>query len=345
MKPILKALSLSTLLLSSQLFAHNTSEQNFGIAIHGGAGTINQAKMTTEKRRQYEQGLQAAIDAGYDVLKRGGNSEQAVITAISILEDNPLFNAGKGAVYTYQGTHELDASIMNGDTLQAGAVAGVKTVKNPIKLASGVMHNSVHVLLSGDGAEQFAKHQGLELVDNKHFDTERRYKSLLKAKEKLRKKQQELKDFQAAHQSLDNEFKMGTVGAVALDKQGNLTAGTSTGGMTAKRYGRIGDSPIIGAGTYANNASCAVSATGHGEYFIRYTVASSICKRMEYLGETVEQAASYVINTELKNAGGNGGVVVIDHQGNISMPFNTSGMYRASKSANGKTKVAIFKGE
>jgi len=315
---------------------------NFAIAIHGGAGTIDKSTMTPDKRKQYEDTLELAIDAGYVLLAKGQSSQKAVIAAIKVLEDSPLFNAGKGAVYTYDEQHELDASIMLGHNLQAGAVAGVTSVKNPIELAAKVMNESVHVLLSGRGAEDFAKKHQLTLVDNSYFDTKRRYQSLLKAKQKLAEKQAELKSYQAAHQALDTEFKLGTVGAVALDQKGNLAAGTSTGGMTAKRYGRIGDSPIIGAGTYANNNSCAVSATGHGEYFIRYNVAANVCARVEYQQLSLTEAADTVINKVLKQAGGTGGIIAIDNQGNISMPFNTKGMYRASKSSSGQAFIGIF---
>ena len=231
---------------------------------------------------------------------------------------------------------------MDGKTLQAGAVAGVKTIKNPITLAKKVMDESVHVMLSGEGAQEFAKQQGIKQVDNSYFDTDHRYQSLLKAKQKLLKTQKELKDFRAAHDSLPTKFKVGTVGAVALDKNGNLAAGTSTGGMTAKRFGRVGDSPIIGAGTYANNQSCAVSATGHGEYFIRYHVAADICARVQYQEITLKQAADTVVNDVLKSAGGSGGIIAIDAHGNIAMPFNTKGMYRASKSSSGEQVIAIF---
>lgn len=344
-----KKLILSSILslVSAQLFIGNAvqahQEQPFAIAIHGGAGTINKAKMTDEKRLAYEAKLTQARDAGYALLAKGESSQAAVIAAIQILENSPLFNAGKGAVYTFAGEHELDASIMNGKTLNAGAVSGVKTVKSPIALAEKVMEKSVHVMLSGEGAENFAKQQGLTSVENSYFNTDARYQSLLRAKKKLAEKEQELKDFQAAHQTLGNEYKYGTVGAVALDKSGTLTAGTSTGGMTAKRFGRIGDAPIIGAGTYANNDSCAVSATGHGEYFIRYHVAADICARMQYQGVTLEKAADVVINDVLVKAGGSGGIIAIDPLGNITMPFNSTGMYRASKSSTGEAFVGIFK--
>ena len=334
-------------LVSTQFFiadlASAKDKPTFAIAIHGGAGTIDRSKMSPEKRLAYESALKHARDTGYAILAQGKSSQAAVIAAIQILENSPLFNAGKGAVYTFEGEHELDASIMNGKTLNAGAVSGVKTVKSPIALAESVMEKSVHVMLSGEGAEVFAKQQGLDIVENSYFNTEARYQSLLKAKKKLAEKERELKDFQAAHKTLNNEYKYGTVGAVALDKSGTITAGTSTGGMTAKRFGRIGDAPIIGAGTYANNDSCAVSATGHGEYFIRYHVAADICARMQYQGISLEKAADVVINDVLVKAGGSGGIIAIDTAGNVTMPFNSTGMYRASKSSNGDEFVGIFK--
>jgi len=329
-------------MLSLNTFAKETP---IAIAIHGGAGTISKAKFTPEREKAYRAKLQEAVEAGYAVLEAGGSSLDATIKAVNILENSPFFNAGKGAVYTYEGTHEMDASIMYGKNRQAGAVAGVRHIENPINLARLVMEESVHVMLSGEGAEQFAKKQGMAFVENKHFDTERRYKSLLKAKEKLKKAEKATKDYQAAHQSLEPNFKMGTVGAVALDKDGNISAATSTGGMTAKRFGRIGDSPVIGAGTFADNNSCAVSATGHGEYFIRYNVAADICARVQYQGKTIEQAGDEVIHDVLLPAGGTGGVIIVDAKGNMHLPFNTKGMYRASKSNTSATKVAIFKGE
>ncbi|MEW6996949.1 isoaspartyl peptidase/L-asparaginase family protein [Colwelliaceae bacterium BS250] len=318
-------------------------EQPFAIAIHGGAGTIEKANFTGTQEQQYRAKLKEAVDAGYSVLAANGSSTDAIIASIQVMEASPFFNAGIGAVYTFDETHELDASIMDGKTLNAGAVSGVKTVKSPIALANEIKDKSVHVMLSGDGAAEFAKQQGLEQVNNSYFDSEHRYQQLLKAKSKLKKKQQELKDFQAAHHELDVKYKYGTVGAVAVDKKGNLAAGTSTGGMTAKRFGRIGDAPIIGAGTYANNASCAVSATGHGEYFIRYHVAADICARMEYQGISLQEAANTVVNGVLVEAGGSGGVIAIDAKGNISMPFNSKGMYRASRKSGEQAQVAIFK--
>ncbi|MDE3272716.1 isoaspartyl peptidase/L-asparaginase family protein [Pseudoalteromonas sp. G4] len=331
------ATALFTALLSTSAFAAN--EQPFSIAIHGGAGTIDKSKFTPEKEAAYRAKLQEAVEAGYKVLENGGESLTAVTTAINILENSPFFNAGIGAVYTYDGHHELDASIMDGRDRQAGAVAGVKHIKNPIDLARLVMEQSVHVMLSGEGAEQFAKKNGMELVNNSIFDTEHRFEALERAKKKLNKTE----NYQANHRALPEQYKMGTVGAVALDKHGNLAAGTSTGGMTAKRFGRIGDSPVIGAGTFADNRSCAVSATGHGEYFIRYSVASDICARVLYQGKTIKQAGAEVIHDVLKPIGGTGGVIIVDNKGNISLPFNTKGMYRASKMANQPTYVAIFK--
>ncbi len=338
-----------TKILVPSLFALSTyasaTDSPIAIVVHGGAGTIDKAQMTPEKRKAYEDKLKEAVNSGYALLKAGKSSQAAIIAAIQVLEDSPLFNAGKGAVYTYEGQHELDASIMNGRTLNAGAVSGVTTVKSPIALAERVMEQSVHVMLSGKGAETFAQEQQLEQVPNTYFDTEFRYEALLKAKKKLAEKERELKDFQAAHDALDDQYKFGTVGAVALDRQGDISAGTSTGGMTAKRYGRVGDSPIIGAGTYANNQSCAVSATGHGEYFIRYHVAADICARVQYQGVSLDVATNTVVNDVLVKAGGTGGIIAIDNKGNISMPFNTSGMYRAYKKEGEQIQAAIFKNE
>ena len=322
-----------------------SAEVPFAIAIHGGAGTIEKSKFTPKEEQAYRAKLTQAVEAGYKVLEQGGESLDAITAAIQVMEQSTYFNAGRGAVYTYDGSHELDASIMDGRNRQAGAVAGVKHVESPINLARLVMDNSVHVMLSGQGAEEFAKEQGIPLIENNLFDTEHRYKALLKAKQKLDKAKATSKDYQAAHKALPNNYKMGTVGAVALDKNGNLAAGTSTGGMTAKRYGRIGDAPVIGAGTFAENESCAVSATGHGEYFIRYNVASDICARVKYQGKTIAQAGDEVINGVLAPIGGTGGVIIVDTKGNISLPFNTSGMYRASKSNTQATYVGIFKGE
>ncbi|KGJ90958.1 Beta-aspartyl-peptidase [Colwellia psychrerythraea] len=342
--PLAASIAALMMLSSTAALAHAT-EKPFAIAIHGGAGTIQKAKFTPEREKAYRAKLAEAVEAGYAVLDKGGESLDAVTAAINVLENSPFFNAGKGAVYTHNETHEMDASIMDGKNRQAGAVAGVKHIENPINLAKLVMEESVHVMLSGDGAEEFARKQGVTLVDNNIFDTEGRYKSLLRAKAKMEKAEKELKDYQAAHQSLDTEYKVGTVGAVALDKMGNIAAGTSTGGMTNKRFGRIGDSPVIGAGTFAENESCAVSATGHGEYFIRYNVAADICARVKYQGKSIEQAGNEVIHDVLLPVGGTGGVIIIDTKGNMSLPFNTKGMYRATKSNTTPTYVAIFKDE
>ena len=331
------------MMMSSTAALAEATERPFAIAIHGGAGTIKKEKFTPEREKAYRAKLAEAVEAGYSVLDKGGASLDAVTAAINVLENSPFFNAGKGAVYTHNETHEMDASIMDGKNRQAGAVAGVKHIENPIDLARLVMEESVHVMLSGDGAEEFATQQGVALVDNTIFDTEGRYKSLLRAKAKMKKAEDELKDYQAAHQALATEYKVGTVGAVALDKMGNIAAGTSTGGMTNKRFGRIGDSPVIGAGTFAENESCAVSATGHGEYFIRYNVAADICARVKYQGKSIEQAGNEVIHDVLMPVGGTGGVIIIDTKGNISLPFNTKGMYRATKSNISPTYVGIFK--
>lgn len=306
--------------------------------IHGGAGTIKRGSMTPEKEKQYREKLEEAVMAGYKALQAGKSSVDAVQIAINILEDSPLFNAGKGAVFTHDGKNELDASIMDGKTLAAGAVAGVRRVKNPITLARAVMEKSPHVMMAGDGAEQFAKEQNITLVDEKYFWTQERWDSLQKI---LREeKEKKVSERQFAGEAYN---KFGTVGAVALDKNGNLAAGTSTGGMTDKRYGRIGDAPIIGAGTYANNETAAVSATGWGEYFIRLGVARDIAAQMEYRALPVQQAADVVIKQKLQKLGGDGGVIVLDKFGNIGISFNSEGMYRAYIDAGGKPVVEIYK--
>ncbi|MBY5991123.1 isoaspartyl peptidase/L-asparaginase family protein [Ferrimonas balearica] len=333
LKPVLAALALC----SASVLAEPAP---IALAIHGGAGTIDPAKMSADTRAAVQAKLDEALTSGYAVLKRGDSALDAVEAAVRVLEDSPLFNAGVGAVYTWDEGHELDASIMDGATLEAGAVAGVRTVKNPITLARHVMTDSPHVMLAGAGAEAFAAEQGLPQVANSHFDTESRLRSLKDAKAKI--EAQEAVNHKAAVERLDTPFKMGTVGAVALDQGGNLAAATSTGGMTAKRWGRIGDSPVIGAGTYADNESCAVSATGHGEYFIRYNVAADICARVKYQGVTLEAASNTVIMERLKGVGGTGGVITVDPQGRVAMPFNTGGMYRASIDGQGNKVIAIW---
>lgn len=305
----------------------SASPPDYVLVIHGGAGVILKENLSPELEEAYRSKLNEAMDVGESILSQGGSALDAVEQTIHVMENSPLFNAGKGAVYTHQGKNELDASIMDGSNLQAGSVAGVCNVKNPISLARKVMTHSDHVMLSGKGALQFATEMGLEIVDSGYFHTERRWKSLQEALEK------------------QAENKYGTVGCVALDKHGDLAAGTSTGGMTNKRYGRIGDAPIIGAGTYASNQSCAVSATGHGEFFIRYTVAREIAALMEYQDMNLQEAAEEVILNRLKPVGGDGGVIAVDHQGSIAMVFNTPGMYRGSVCAGQERFVGIFDDE
>ena len=302
----------------------------YALALHGGAGVITRERMTPEYEAEVRDVLGRALDLGEARLREGGSAEDAVIAVVRFLEDDPHFNAGKGAVFTYEGTHELDASLMRGRDLAAGAVAGVTGVKNPIQLAERVMVASEHVLLSGRGAERFAREQGFAVEPASYFYTEPRHKSW-----------QEARAREDARPVLSEDGKFGTVGCVALDSRGNLAAGTSTGGMTLKRWGRVGDSPLIGAGTYADNRSCAVSATGHGEYFIRHAVAHDIAARMLHGGASLREAADAVVMGELLNAGGEGGVIAVDARGNIAMPFNSAGMYRASVRP-GERTVAIF---
>ena len=315
-------------------------EENFGIVIHGGAGTILKENMSDSLEAAYKGKLKEAISVGYEILKNGGSSLEAVTHTINILEDSPLFNAGKGAVFTHEGTNELDASIMDGKTLNAGAVAGVKHIKNPINLARDVMEKSEHVMLYGAGAETFAQSLGYKLVDSSYFYTQNRFKSLQRVLEKEKTQNEAKVSFE---DSFIKNSKFGTVGCAALDKYGNLAAGTSTGGMTNKRWNRIGDSPIIGAGTYANNATCAVSSTGWGEYFIRGVVAYDISAMMEYKGITLQEAASEVIQKKVPALGGDGGIVAIDADGNVAMEFNTAGMFRATMNAEGELIIKIYK--
>ena len=334
--------------------AHAESKPRWSIAIHGGAGTMARDKMTPQKEAEYEAALQAALDAGAKVLAEGGSAMDAVQAAIIPMEDSPLFNAGRGAVFTWEGKNELDASIMDGRDRSAGAVTGVTTIKNPILLADKVRTASPHVFLMGEGAEQFASENGLETAGPEWFETEARKKSL------ERMKAEELS-------ALDVDLKFGTVGAVALDQDGNLAAGTSTGGMTGKRWGRIGDAPVIGAGTYADNRSCAVSATGWGEYFIRVGVAQEICTRLRFVeseafatmiasadaGEPVaiddelrvelQQRVADAVMAEVKDLGGDGGVILVTPEGHALFSFNTSGMYRGRATSEGLSEVAIFR--
>ena len=306
-------------------------ESPIAIALHGGAGTIERGAMSKELEATYRAFLDDAITSGYEQLSEGRSGLDAVVTVIQMMEDSPLFNAGRGAVYTWDGTHELDASIMHGENLDAGAVAGVSTVQSPIALARAVMEDSPHVLLAGSGAEAFAQEQGFDPVSPEYFRTERRREAL-----------EAYKANDQAGLKPEADHKFGTVGVVVLDQAGNLVAGTSTGGMTGKRWGRIGDSPVIGAGTYADNRSCAVSATGHGEYFIRHTVARDICARMQFGAANLEEAARTVVMEELVAADGEGGIVAVDPAGKVALVFNTPGMYRASIDAAGEKIVAIY---
>lgn len=313
----------------------------FAIVIHGGAGTILKQNMTPEREAAYKAKLEEAVKVGYEILKNGGSSLDAVTKTINVMEDSPLFNAGKGAVFTNAGTNELDASIMDGKTLNAGASAGTTTVKYPIDLARAVMEQSEHVMLSGKGAETFAEEQGLEIVDPSYFFTENRFNGLQRIKD--REKTELGHDAKSVFYDTDiKDSKFGTVGCAALDKNGNLAAGTSTGGMTNKRYGRIGDVPIIGSGTYANNATCAVSSTGWGEYFIRAVVAHDISALMAYKGLSLKEAARIVIQEKVAGLGGDGGIVAVDKDGNITMEFNTAGMYRASMNDKGELTIGIY---
>ena len=303
----------------------------FGLAIHGGAGTLPRAEMRGEQELNYRAGLGEALDAGYAVLEARGTSLDAVARAVMVLEDNPLFNAGRGSVFTYDGRNELDAAIMDGRTLRAGAVSGLAHIKNPIDLARAVMEHSEYVMLSGAGAEEFALSRGVALVPQSYFHTPERWRQL----ERVRGGDAGLSPLTISH--------VGTVGAVALDDDGRLAAATSTGGMTGKRYSRVGDSPIIGAGTYADDRSCAVSATGHGEIFIRAAVAHDICARMRFGGRRLRDAVREVVLEELPALHGEGGVIAIDPSGEIAMEFNSEGMFRASRKSGEEPLIAIYR--
>ncbi|GMN02075.1 isoaspartyl peptidase/L-asparaginase family protein [Erythrobacter sp. MTPC3] len=345
MKTIILAAAAALFAFTSPLHAKAPAPE-WSIAIHGGAGTLDPDRMTTEQRAAYEAALQNALDAGKAVLAEGGSAMDAVKAAILPLEDDPLFNAGRGAVFTWEGRNELDASIMDGRDRSAGAVTGVTTIKNPILLAEKVRTDSPHVFLMGEGAEQFASEQQLETAPPEWFATERRLESLERMKAN-------------ALSAIDVDLKFGTVGAVALDQDGNLAAGTSTGGMTGKRWGRIGDAPVIGAGTYADNRACAVSATGWGEYFIRVGVAAEICSRIRMVraqqafksgGEHREwleregyaQGIADAVMKEVKDLGGDGGVILVTPEGQALYSFNTTGMYRGRATSDGLNEVAIF---
>jgi L-asparaginase / beta-aspartyl-peptidase len=335
MKHTISVILVISLLFSCKSITEPEINGNFAIVIHGGAGAMKSSEMSEEIQNIYTSALDTALSIGMSELKAGKSSIDAVTSVIVYMEDNPLFNAGRGAVFAHSGKNELDASIMSGIDLSAGAVTGITDVKNPILLARRIKEKSDHVMLSGKGASEFAKKEGLEMVDSTWFFTEKSYKSLQDAI----KREKDL----SFDQIEKNEYKFGTVGCVALDKEGNLAAGTSTGGMTNKKYGRIGDSPIIGAGTYANNKTCAVSCTGHGEYFIRFTVAHDISALMEYANLSIDEAAKEVIFNKLKPAGGTGGVICLDRMGNYAMEFNTDGMFRAFGDSKGNKIIAIFK--
>lgn len=332
--PVARALAAFSLLIAMPATAQEAAPR-WSIAIHGGAGTIARENMTPEQDAAYRAALQAALDAGARVLREGGSAMDAVAAAIMPMEDDPLFNAGRGAVFTWDGEIELDASIMDGSTRDAGAVAGVTGIRHPIALARKVMTDSPHVMLAGEGAEAFAAEEGLEIMPPEWFETERRRESLERMKaEKL--------------SAIDVDLKFGTVGAVALDSQGNMAAGTSTGGMTGKRWGRIGDAPIIGAGTYADNRACAVSATGWGEFFIRVGVAHEICARLragQGAGTVVAQTIADEVMADVETLGGDGGVILVTPQGEALFSFNTSGMYRGRATSDGADEVAIYDDE
>ncbi len=307
---------------------------NFSIAIHGGAGTLVKGLMTPELEAQYKATLEFARNEGYNILEKGGSAVDAIETAVKLLEDSPLFNAGKGSVFTAEGTHEMDAAIMDGSNLKAGGVSLITGIKNPVSLARDIMDKSYHVFLAGEGAMQFALSNGHKVLDPDYFYDEVRYQQW-----------QGIKDsdgFQLDH-SVKKDGKFGTVGAVACDKSGNVAAATSTGGMTNKKWGRVGDSPMIGAGTYANNKTCAISCTGNGEYFIRGVVAYDVACLMEFKNLSVQDAANEVIHKRILAIGGEGGLIAIDSKGNIAMPFNTEGMYRALKTSKGEEAIAIYK--
>lgn len=328
-------------LFATSVFANTQSP--IRLVIHGGAGTITKDTITPEQEKEYKEKLTEALNAGYAVLNSGGTSIEAVQKSINVMEDSPLFNAGKGAVFTHDGRNELDASIMDGKTRNAGTVAGVTTVKNPINAAIAVMEKSPHVLMVSNGADLFAKEQGLTIVDPSYFRTEHRWQQLQKA---IEKEQVVLDhDGKTATLFIDPmmyDYKYGTVGAVALDQHGNLAAGTSTGGMTNKRYGRVGDSPIIGAGNYADNETVAVSATGSGEMFIRTLAAFNIAAQVKYQNLPLEKAAQNALD-EVKAINGSGGVIVLDKSGDYTMSFNSEGMYRGTIGNDGKPVVAIYK--
>ncbi len=338
----LQCLALGLLLAIST--SVNAQQKKYVLIIHGGAGTILKKNMTAEKEAAYTAALKRALETGYKTLKEGKSSIDAVEATIHVMEDSPLFNAGKGAVFTHDGRNELDAAIMNGKTLEAGAIAGVTTIRNPISGARAVMEKSEHVMMVGDGADQFAKEAGLTIVDPKYYWTKERWDGLQQAIQEDSTKA--VLDHGSKKSALlgtkNHDYKFGTVGCVALDNAGNLAAGTSTGGMTNKKYGRVGDAPIIGSGTYCNNATAGISCTGWGEFYIRNVVAKTISDLMEYKGLGVAEASKIALD-KVGKMGGDGGLIALDRKGNIAMPFNTEGMYRGAVTADGKVEIQIYK--
>ncbi|MFY8127571.1 MAG: isoaspartyl peptidase/L-asparaginase family protein [Chitinophagaceae bacterium] len=338
MKKIFVAFVFLTFCLAN--FAQQNTARKHAIVIHGGAGTILKSSMTPQKEKAYKAALELALKTGDSILQNGGKAIDAVVATIKILEDCPLFNAGKGAVFTNEGKNELDASIMDGSNLKAGSVAGVTTIKNPITAALAVMQKSEHVMMAGKGAEKFAKENGCTVVSPNYFFTKERWESLQKAKQQ---DAQKMDSSNAIKDPLNKDYKYGTVGCAALDIYGNIASGTSTGGMTNKKYGRIGDAPIIGSGTYADNNTCAISCTGWGEFFIRLSMAKAISDRMELKGMSLEEAAKELIHVKLPALGGDGGLIGIDKMGNITMQFCTPGMYRGFINKEGKMVIKIYK--
>jgi L-asparaginase / beta-aspartyl-peptidase len=337
---ILFIINFLTFMTNYPLNAQNP-ESSFALAIHGGAGTIMRQHMSPKAEQEYRNALNQALDVGYKILKDGGTSIEAVTAVIVLLEDSPLFNAGRGSVFTSNGKIEMDASIMDGKTLDAGAVASISVVRNPVLAAKAVMEQSPHVLLSGEGAEIFARQQGLQIMKPSWFHTRRRREAL----EQVKERESQEDGINWMEKEKDENLKHGTVGAVAIDKNGNLAAATSTGGMTNKKFGRIGDSPIIGAGTYADNTTAAISCTGHGEYFIRLAIAHDISALIKYKNLTANEAGNEVIMKKLTALGGTGGAIIVDKYGKIAMPFNTEGMYRGYVRSDGAKKVHIYKDE
>jgi len=342
MHKLIQTATLITLVMAATITSAQQKEK-YVLVIHGGAGTILKKNMTPEKEAAYVAALTLALQTGYDQLKAGKGSLDAVEATIHVMEDSPLFNAGKGAVFTHEGKNELDAAIMDGKTLMAGAVAGVTTIRNPISAARAVMEKSEHVMMVGKGAEVFAKEAGLTIVDPSYFYTKERWDGLQKAlaEDSVKTVLDHGNKKSMLLGTVSKDYKFGTVGAVALDNNGNLAAGTSTGGMTNKKYGRVGDAPIIGAGTYANNLTAGISCTGWGEFYIRAVVGHDISSLMEYKHLSVAEAAQTVLD-KMQKLGGDGGLIALDARGNVTMPFNTAGMYRGTVTSQGKIKVQIY---